>query len=210
MPTAAAILNATVAAGLISSAATLVFAKPLSHRYQSIVLAALGLAMLAASIIGWHSDVTWSAPAPIYLAVAKLSSRLDPLSSIFVGLLAIITIAVALFSPGYLRHLTANVNWKGYWIQLFLFIIGLLGVILAANAISFSLFWELFALSSALLIATDLSSKASRRAVFIYLGTTRIATTFLMAGFLWMYALFHTWTFSQWHFLGPPTEGAAF
>jgi hydrogenase-4 component B len=210
MPIAAAILNATVALGLISCASTLVFAKKLSHRYHSIVLLAVGLAMLSAAVIGWHTDVTWNAPAPIYLAVAPLGNRVDALSSIFIGLLAVITIAVSLFSPGYLQHLGAKVNWKGYWIQLFLFIIGMLGAILAANAISFLLFWEVFALSSTMLIVTDLSSKASRQAAFIYLGTTRIATAFLMAGFLWLYALFHTWTFSQWHFSGHSTDGAAF
>ncbi len=209
MPIEAVILNATLALGLVGCASALVFAKAAGHRFHSFVLLAIGALMLAAAVLGWHADITWNPSSLIYLAVAPLSIRLDALSSIFVGLLAVITIAVALFSPGYLQHLNEKVNWKGYWIQLFLFIIGMLGTILSANAISFLMFWEIFALSSALLIVTDLSSHASRRAAFIYLGATRIATAFLMAGFLWLYSLFHTWTFSQWDFSGHASHGAA-
>ncbi len=70
----------------------------------------------------------------------------------------------------------------------------------AANAPTFLLNWELMAISSALLIATNLASQESRRAAFIYLGATRIATAFLMAGFFGMYMLTSSWDFSKWRF----------
>ena len=161
--------------------------------------------MLIAAVLGWRTDVTWTASLPIYLAVAPLSTHLDALSSIFIGLLAVITISISTFSPGYLQHHNQETNWNCYWIELFLFIIGMMGVILAANALSFMIFWETMALSSAFLIVTDLSSYESRKAAFIYLGATRIATALLMTGFLWMHSLCNSWNFAQWHFVAGST-----
>jgi len=166
--------------------------------------------MLIGAVFGWQSNCTWSAPAPIYLAVAPLSCHIDSLASIFVGLLAVITIAISLYSPGYLRHLKKVSNPACYWVSLFFFVVSMLAVILAANAISFLLAWEVMALSSILLVATNLASHESRKAAFIYLGATRIATGLLMAGFLWMHALFQTWEFSRWHFDSFATAVPAF
>ena len=130
-----------------------------------------------------------------------LRNHLDSLSSIFVGLLGIVTTAVALYSPGYLQGMEKKSNPACYWVQLFFFIAGMLGVILGANALSFLAAWEIVRpFSSLLLIATNLSSRESRNAAFIYLGATRIATTLLMVGFLWMHALTGSWDFIDWSF----------
>ncbi len=162
--------------------------------------------LLALSCCGWQSSFSYTAPLPIYLAVAPLSIRMDGLSAIFAGLLAVVSMAVSLFSPDYLEHIKRRINTGAYWAQMFLFVLGMLGVILASNAVTFLVFWELFALASVLLIATDLTSHKSRIAAFIYLGATRVATTLLLAGFLWMHSLSGSWNFDQWHL----SAGAAF
>lgn len=210
MPVAAALLTGIVVFWLSCCALTPVFQKERKHSYPAAALFLGGVAMFWAAILGWPLDVIWSAPAPIYLAVAPLEGHLDSLSSIFVGLLAIITIAISLFSPGYLAHLDKKVNYSCYWVELFLFVLSMLGLILAHNAVSFLVFWECVALTSVLLIASDLSNHQSRRAAFVYLGATRIATALLMAGFLWMYSIFQSWSFSHWHFSNQATILPAF
>jgi hydrogenase-4 component B len=200
MPPVSSLLTGTIAFWLVSCLVVIWVGKNVRHKYPSLALLLGALAMIVASVLGWGTDITWNAAAPVYLAVAPLSSRLDSLSSIFIGLLAIITISISLFSPGYLQHLGKDVDPASYWVQLFLFVIGMLGMILAANALSFLLAWEIVSLASLLLIATNLSSHESRTAAFIYLVATRIATAFLMAGFLWLYSISHSWNFLDWRY----------
>ena len=96
-------------------------------------------------------------------------------------------------------------NSRFYWVELLLFIAGMLGLVLAANALTFLLFWEWIALTSVLLVAANLASRESRTAAFIYLGATRISTGLLMAGFLWMHSIFDSWDFVDWTLSGHQT-----
>jgi len=204
MPAASLILSGTVAFWILTCVLTACFSKSIknTYSYPSFALFLGGVTLLFGAVLGWQTDITWSAPAPIYLGDAPLSCHIDSLSSIFIGLLGVVTIAVSLFSPGYLIHLEKTSNPAAYWVQLFFFVTSMLGVLLAANALTFLLAWETMAISSILLVATNLASHESRSAAFIYLGATRIATGLLMAGFLWMHAIFHTWDFSGWNFCG--------
>jgi len=166
---------------------------------MAAALCAGGLALLFSAASGWHLQYTWQAAWPIFLAVAPLSNHIDALSSLFVALIALATISISFFSPGYLQHLEKKCNLRLYWVLVFFFIIGMVGVIVAANAITFLLFWEIVALASALLIASDLASNECKRAAFIYLGATRISTTLLIGAFLWLHALSGNWDFNTWN-----------
>jgi formate hydrogenlyase subunit 3/multisubunit Na+/H+ antiporter MnhD subunit len=179
--------------------------KKINHKYPSIILFLGGTTMLVGAVLGWSKPESWVAPLPIFLAITPLANNLDGLSAVFIGLLAIITIAIALFSPGYLHELNKTSHPACYWVELFLFIIGMLGVLLGANAASFLLSWEVMALSSLLLICTNLTSHEARSAAFIYLGATRTATTLLLGGFFWMYKVSHSWDFNAWNFADPHT-----
>jgi hydrogenase-4 component B len=140
----------------------------------------------------------FSAPYPIYFGVAPLSLFLDPLAAIFVLLLLTVTMASAIFAPSYLRHLTGKINQSYFWINMILFIVGMLMVLLSANAVTFLVFWEIMSLSSAALVASDFSSHKAHKATIIYLGATRIATSLLAIGFLWYYSIFSSWNFVDW------------
>ena len=194
------LLTTVIVFWLAASVVIALFGKNINHTYPSIALFVGGAAMIAAAFLGWQGDYVWNVPAPIYLSLAPFANRLDSLSSLFVGLLGIVTVAVALYSPGYLQGMEHKSNPACYWIELFMFIAGLLGVLLGANALSFLVSWEVMALSSLLLIATNLTSHESRNAAFIYLGATRIATALLMVGFLWMHSLTQSWDFVNWDF----------
>jgi formate hydrogenlyase subunit 3/multisubunit Na+/H+ antiporter MnhD subunit len=202
---ASTLLTSVIVFWLLACVAIAFCARKINHSYPSIALFVGGVAMVAAACLGWNGDHLWTVPAPFYLSIMPLNNRLDSLSSIFVGLLGFVTIAVSLYSPGYLKHLEKTSNVACYWIELFFFVSGMLGVILGANALTFLVWWEIMALSSLLLIATNLTSHESRRAAFIYLGATRIATALLMVGFIWMHVLSNSWEFSAWKFAGHET-----
>lgn len=167
--------------------------------YCSFLQAIAGLLIIVGSLACWGQNLKWLAPFPIYLGVAPLAFRVDSLSAVFSLLLGVIAFSTALFSPGYLRHLEKRINKSYYWSAVSVFIASMLLVFLAANALSFLVFWELMALSSAALVVADFSSRKAQKSALIYLGATRFATAFLTGGFLWLYSIFHSWNFSDWH-----------
>jgi hydrogenase-4 component B len=214
MATAAILLLAIIGFWLLSCVVISLVGRRTNHTYAAAALYGGGAALLVMAICGWgvsfDFDVTSFGALPIYLAVAPMTFHIDALSSIFVALLALLSMAVALFSPGYMAHLDKHTNKGAYWVQLILFVLGMLGVLVSANAPTFLLNWEVMAISSALLIASNLTNQDSRRAAFIYLGATRIATAFLMAGFFWMFVLTSSWNFSAWRLDSTATVVPAF
>lgn len=161
----------------------------------------LGSALLLVSaIFGQHG--TFTLPLPWFLGDARIACTVDPLSRWFCAVIGLVGIPVACFTPGYLRHLQARVSIGILWFGMAILFISMVGVILAANAITFLVAWELMALSSFLLVASDHGQQQIRRAALVYLGATRAGTALLMAGFLWAYHLTGSWTFADWHLSG--------
>jgi formate hydrogenlyase subunit 3/multisubunit Na+/H+ antiporter MnhD subunit len=191
MAAAANLLIVTIGFWLLSCIVISILGRRVSHLYASAALYVGGASLFITAILGWSIDSTFSIAGigsiPVYLAVAPLSFRIDALSSIFIALLSRADHGRSALFPrlyaasrqkikyGRLLGATNTVYYRH------------VGVLIAANAPTFLLNWELMALSSALLIATNLSNQDSRRAAFIYLGATRIGTAFLMTGFFWMY-----------------------
>jgi hydrogenase-4 component B len=139
---------------------------------------------------------------PVFFGDASAAFLLDPLARWFLGIIGIIGIATALFAPGYLEHLRARAALGLVWAALCGLLLSMAGVVLSANAIIFLVCWELMALSSFALVATDHEQPAIRKAALIYLGATRVGTAFLMAGFLWAHHLTGSWAFADWHLTG--------
>ncbi|MBX9689796.1 MAG: hypothetical protein K2X27_24010 [Candidatus Obscuribacterales bacterium] len=124
--------------------------------------------------------------------------HLDKLSAVYLLLLGLVSTALSFFSPVYMKHLSDRVNSGHFWSALALFMIAMTMLLLSANAVAFLVFWELMSLSSLALVASEHKQRRVQQAGIIYLGATRIATAFLMAGFLAMHAFSHSWVFSDW------------
>lgn len=172
-----------------------------THWVQPALLGAGSLILALLAIFG--GEASFCFPAPWYLGNAQFSFFVDPLSRWFLGIIGIVGIASAFFSPGYLDHLKNKISIGIIWAALAILFASMTGVIIAANAISFLFAWELMALSSFALVAADHERRSIRRAAMIYLGATRTGTGFLMAGFLWMHHLTGSWSFHDWHIIGP-------
>jgi len=178
------------------------------HSSSAIFAIALGLGsatLLAAAVFGGNRVMT--APTPWFAAVAPFRFTVDPLSRWFLGTIGIVGIAAAVFSPGYLHHLRKRVALGFVWSALAMLMISMSLVVLSANAPAFLIAWELMALSSFALVASDHEKHSVQRAALVYLGATRTGTAFLVAGFLWAYHLTGSWSFAAWHLSGGEALG---
>jgi formate hydrogenlyase subunit 3/multisubunit Na+/H+ antiporter MnhD subunit len=160
------------------------------------------LYLIVPSIMCYPQHVEFRTPLN-FGGLAPLVLTLDPLASMFLVLLGAVGCAAAMFSPGYLHHLKGRFHHGIYWFSIFAFVLSMALVILVNNAVTFILFWELMALSSVVLVLTDHMSQHSRNAALIYLGATRISTSFLLTGFVWLHALTGSWRFVDWQANNP-------
>lgn len=172
--------------------------------YPMAMGAGSGMLLLAA-VLGGNLNITLS--APWFLAITPFQFAIDPLSRWFVGVIGIVGITVAIFSPSYFHHLRKRVELGFVWSALALLMISMSMVVLSANALVFLVVWELMALSSFALVASDHEQRSVQRAALVYLGATRAGTGFLAAGFLWAHYLTGSWNFSEWHLSGASALG---
>lgn len=178
-------------------------------RVMCAVLLVVGLMLLAEAFWGWQLPAVWHANPPLAFGFFPIQFRIDSMSAIFIGLFGAEIAAVSLFSAGYLKDLGREVSFVQYWTAMFLFILGMILTVHAADAVSFLVFWEVMSLCSAALVACGHQQHKVQEAAIIYVGATRTATAFLMGGFVWMHALSHSWKFLDWHFADPNTWWAA-
>ncbi len=208
-PSSLLVIVANLVWGVGALGALTCFRGNVSNRLFSTFLFVGSLLMGAGTVLGFPDQLSWQAAEPVYLGLAPLANRLDPLSSLFLLVLAVVGICVSFFSPQYLDHLSKRINLGFYWSCLFTFCIGMAQVLLSANAITFLVFWELMSLSSVALVASESTRKSAQRSAFIYLTATRISTAFITSGFIWMYFFCKSWNFADWSFAGPERCGAA-
>lgn len=155
--------------------------------------------LFISSVIYWPIGFK-GAPLPIYAGAAvQLTQQADCLSLFFLGILSFVAMAVALYSPSYLQHMKDHYQPAIHWIALFCFVASMAQVFLCGDAISFIVFWEIMSLSSVVLVLTDHVSKKARQAALIYLGATRVSTTLIFAGFLWLHSLANSWSFGDFN-----------
>ncbi len=169
------------------------------HRFYSTLLFIGGALLLAGVLLSQGNLYSITLLSPFYFGLAPFATRLDALASLFLALLAVLSCAVAFYSPGYLAPLKDRLHGGIYWNCMFLFLLSMGLVILSANAISFLIFWEIMSLSSVALVASDHVKQRSQRAALIYLGATTISSALLTGTFLWYHQVSNSWNFTDWH-----------
>ena len=213
-------MNPSLISSLCLTTALMALPTLFFRKANSIALSLLTLMfslLLSALVVATAIDAHWTAPAWLSVGSFPMTFQLDNLSVAFILLLTVLASAVALFSPGYLKHFDETVNRGLYWASFLLFVSSMALVVLSADAVTFLVFWELMSISSGALVATNHQNHSVQKASLIYLGATRVATGFLAGGFLWMHSLTNSWAFQDWHFitnasaqLGASTSGAHF
>ncbi len=107
--------------------------------------------------------------------------KIDPLSLLFVFLILLGAIPNLFYSQGYLSHIRRKAH---YLIHYFTFIFSMIGVVTAANGLSFLLFWELMSLASWQLILTEPEEEGVIPAARFYFFMTHFGFIFLLLFFL--------------------------
>jgi len=121
-----------------------------------------------------------AAPLVIDLPQARLTLALDMPGAILLGVCALLWAAAGWYATSYLRDVPNRGQFAGRWL---LTLIGNMGVFVAADLLSFYLFFAIVSLAAYGLVVFDNTDKA-RRAGIIYLVLAILGEAFLVIGFV--------------------------
>jgi len=165
------------------------------------LLGVVGLSALVSGSIALLGDTPLTTQLPMGLPHLNGHLRLDPLAGFFFIIIGLLTTAISLYGPGYVRefeHGAYSLSVLGIFTGLF--ITGMLLVVAADDAFTFMVAWEVMSLSSYFLVVYQHLLAANRRAAFLYLlmahlGGLAILLSFgILAGFSG-YSTFEAFTF---------------
>jgi hydrogenase-4 component B len=197
------LLSVTAALWLSLPLAALFDGQHTNRRIWSAMIGLGALALLGTAIsVPQARGVLFALPHPFGLGTTRIAFRLDMLAAWFLAVIALVSGPVAFYLPAYMEHQKDRTDMRLFWAALPLLLLSMALVVLAANAQTFLIAWELMSLSSFVLVATDHRESSSRQAALLYLSATRVGTAFLAGGFLWAHALTGSWTFQDWHLEG--------
>ena len=184
---AALVLAALAVVVALASAAVSVLA---AQRPQVVRLAAMpllglsGLLALVAGLVALVAGGAVTATLPLGLPWLPWRVRLDALSGFFLAVIGVVTVAVGLYGPAYVRALEhGHESLTALGVFTGLFLTGMLLVVLADDAFLFMVAWELMSLSSYFLVAFQHENAANRRAAFLYLLMAHVGGLAILLGY---------------------------
>ncbi|MCX7117407.1 MAG: hydrogenase 4 subunit B [Legionellales bacterium] len=128
------------------------------------------------------SDATISIGIPGY----PFHLHLDPLSGFFLMLLSVASIGISLFSSDYFRHMSPRIQ-SILCLNYHLFLASMVWVLLAADAYSFLIAWELMALFSYFSIVAFNTNEETQHAGFLYFLIAHVGALAILLGFAFMF-----------------------
>ncbi|MBI3963126.1 MAG: hydrogenase 4 subunit B, partial [Deinococcus sp.] len=200
------LLLLTMAAALLAAAALLSL---VPGRWQALVrasrwsltLGALASAVAGAWLIQAGQVIRWSISGT--LPGITWSLQLDPLAGFFLLVISLPTVAASVYAGGYFTGTAHAAEGRSFVSLTALFVLSLLGVVLANDVYSFFFAWELMALLSFLLVLIDRHQEQRGRAGFVYLVMTHGGAAFVLLGLLLLGAHTGSLSFSAFRTLGP-------
>ena len=162
-----------------------------ADRYPSILrriaFPLLGLsaaASIAVCFISLSGAQSVTVELPLGLPWLKWHLHLDLLSAFFLGIIGVITLAISVFGPGYVREYThGDYSLAILGLMTGLFVAGMQLVTVAADAFAFMVAWELMSVASYFLVAFEHQEAANRRAAFLYLLMAQVGAILILLGF---------------------------
>lgn len=186
LDTALALAGLAVGLALGSAAVALLAGRfPAVLRLAATPLLGLaGLAALGAGLMALALGGSVQTTLPLGLPWLPWHVRLDALAGFFLCVIGVVTCAVGLYGPGYVRgfehgrdSLIALGGFSG------LFLTGMLLVVLADDAFLFMVAWELMSLASYFLVTFHHEQATNRRAAFLYLLMAHVGGLMILLGF---------------------------
>ncbi len=136
------------------------------------------------AVVGAYS---WKSDAHTLLSLpqlgARLTLRVDPLSAIFLAIVAVIALLSTLYSVRYMEHY-AHDKLAKFFPLLLLCVASMTGVLVCTDFLFFLVFWECMTLTSYFLVTFESENPASQRAGLKYFIITHGATLCMVAAAL--------------------------
>jgi hydrogenase-4 component B len=126
----------------------------------------------------------------------------DRLSAFFVGVISLLAVAVSFYSLGYATGFLQRRSMTLLVVLYNLFLLSMVGVVIAGHAVLFVFVWETMSLTTYFLISYDHEDPASRRAAFLYVVMTHIGTALLVIMFLLLYSFTGSFSFEAFRDAG--------
>lgn len=179
---------------LLAGIVAVIFLTPAKAKCAAtFLLIALGCAAGGARALGVLIDPRsggrlWTGSSPLF---GTESLSMDPLSALFVLLIAAGGIAAGLYACGYLKpylRTKSPAHLSLHCTSLAVLVFSMMGVVCADGGYTFLFFWELMTIASFLLILFDAQRPEVVRAALSYLVMMHIGFLLLVAGFvtLWL------------------------
>ncbi len=130
--------------------------------------------------------------------VLDFSFRLDGLAAFFLGVIALIASVASLYGFSYQKHFYGKYNLGTFGFFYNVFVVSLMLVPLANQALFFLLVWECMSLASYFLVIYEYKKQESVRAGFLYFLMTHIGTLFIMLAFFLAYKATGSFDFDAW------------
>jgi hydrogenase-4 component B len=178
-------------AGLASLVALLAAVR--SSRTWMLASTTASLFKLAAAALILATGAVWDWRSDFRLGGEVIHLRLDPLSALFLALLAVIGGLGAAYGREYWTdHAHPRSARAGrFWWSLLVLCLGL--VLLAANGLHFLIAWELFTVAAYFLVTLNRQSREVRASGWLYLGASHVAALCLFAFFAVLAAKTGSW-----------------
>ncbi len=128
------------------------------------------------------------------IPILSFEMTLDRLSAFFVFGLCILVLCVSIYSLGYVSHYYGKRNVGLFNFLYSSFVLSMLLVTTAGNAVFFFIAWEAMAVLSYYLVVFESEQVEKQRAGTLYIIMTHIGTAFLMIAFMLIYS--YTGSFS--------------
>ncbi len=149
-----------------------------------------GLAGCAIGLVGASVDVI----LPWHVPGGAFQIRVDALASFFAAPVFLLAGAGGLYAERYWPAARGRASFVRVFFGVMTGALGLM--IVAANTILFIAAWEIVAVTAFLLVATEHEQPETRRAAWIYLAASHVATLALFAVVALLHTLTGTWAFA--------------
>jgi len=146
-----------------------------------------------------------STPVPLTLSnrfpFGHFVLQMDGLSTLMVGIISLISLAVSVYSISYAGHYSKhNLGIFGFFTNLFIAL--MLLVVTIANAFYFLLFWEMMTLSSYFLVTFESEKKETIQAGYLYMLIAHAGGVLIMLAFFIFFITTNSFNFAAFRQVG--------
>lgn len=153
--------------------------------------------VIAVSVLFAGQGIVFSLPG-VLPGVFDFHFRLDGLAAFFLGIIALVATTSSLYGFSYQKHFYGKYNLGTFGFFYNIFVLSLMLVTMADQALFFLLVWECMSLTSYFLVIFERDKRANIKAGFLYLLMTHVGTLFITLSFFLAHKATGSFDFAIW------------